>query len=383
MIGEMQFTAVMLLSLMALSLWLLLPNRVSQNRVTNLSRWLMIGALAVLVIQFALQHILGLRQTGVVQAAMLNLLLFIPGSALLSLSVLNLQRQGRLTRMEWFVGVPVWLISIALLCWAIITDGLPFKEVSERLKWAEVTASLLYCAMQLYYCRLHLKAIKSMQSALNDYSDRDHRQILDWMRFSVVVLAFMMIIVPLLIFASGWPLLVFALMLFAGIFYLWFCFVCYIVSDAAMYVREAEESSLEDQNNLDSLKDNCGKGDGGRQLSPKAFMQVSNAVDKWVGAGAYLTAGITSPMAAAEMGIPRYQLTMWLKSSGHESFSQWISSLRIAEAKRVLSENPGWTNEAVADHCGFSRSYFQKIFKKATGLSPAEFVEREQQGPRS
>lgn len=161
MIGEMQFTAVMLLSLMALSLWLLLPNRVSQNRVTNLSRWLMIGALAVLVVQFALQHILGLRQTGVVQAAMLNLLLFIPGSALLSLSVLNLQRQGRLTRMEWFVGVPVWLISIALLCWAIITDGLPFKEVSERLKWAELTASLLYCAMQLYF-----------QQSLSDGSSR-------------------------------------------------------------------------------------------------------------------------------------------------------------------------------------------------------------------
>ena len=30
-----------------------------------------------------------------------------------------------------------------------------------------------------------------------------------------------------------------------------------------------------------------------------------------------------------------------------------MTTLRIEEAKRVLLEHPDWTNEAVADHCGF------------------------------
>ncbi|MBR0165936.1 MAG: AraC family transcriptional regulator [Prevotella sp.] len=60
-------------------------------------------------------------------------------------------------------------------------------------------------------------------------------------------------------------------------------------------------------------------------------------------------------------------------SSGHKSFTRWITSLRIDEAKRILHKHPEWTNEAVADHCGFSRTHFQKIFKQETGYSPTDF----------
>ena len=103
------------------------------------------------------------------------------------------------------------------------------------------------------------------------------------------------------------------------------------------------------------------------------WSHVSRAVDRWVATGAHLKAGITSPVAADAMGIPRYQLTAWVKASGHNSFTRWITTLRIEEAKRALKEHPDWTNEAVADHCGFSRTHFQRIFKQETGLSPADF----------
>ena len=31
-------------------------------------------------------------------------------------------------------------------------------------------------------------------------------------------------------------------------------------------------------------------------------------------------------------------------------------------------------NETVADHCGFSRTHFQKIFNQETGVSPTEYL---------
>ena len=75
------------------------------------------------------------------------------------------------------------------------------------------------------------------------------------------------------------------------------------------------------------------------------------------------------------MNIPRYQLTAWVKASGHSSFTRWITSLRIEEAKRVLKEHPEWSTEGVADYCGFSsREYFHRTFRQMTGTTPANYI---------
>ena len=72
----MQFTAVVLMTLLTLKL-MLLPGKVSVNPAANKSRWMMVAGTIVLVFQFLLQLIFGLRAMGVTQAAMLNLALFI------------------------------------------------------------------------------------------------------------------------------------------------------------------------------------------------------------------------------------------------------------------------------------------------------------------
>ena len=48
----------------------------------------------------------------------------------------------------------------------------------------------------------------------------------------------------------------------------------------------------------------------------------------------------------------------------------------IEEAKILLKAHPDWSNDSIADACGFgSRSYFQTVFKENTGMTPAQFVE--------
>ena len=108
-------------------------------------------------------------------------------------------------------------------------------------------------------------------------------------------------------------------------------------------------------------------------ISSETLLHLNHIVERWLATGAHLQSGITSPVAADAMNIPRYQLTAWVKTTGHSSFTRWITSLRVEEAKRVLKDHPDWTNEAVADHCGFSRTHFHKIFKQATGVVPSEF----------
>ena len=374
--SEVQFTAVVLLSLMALALVMLLPSYVGRDRVMNRSRWLMTAALALLAVQFLLQHSLKLRQMGVTQAVELNLVFFIPCSALLGLSVLNLQRQGRLSRMERWAAVPTWVAAMACLIWAETTDGQPLLVQSERVLWAEVAASIIYAIMQIYYFVLQMRELVRLQHALDNYYDRERGQLLNWFRLSVGVLALMALSVPVLIFVEGWTLAMYAVLFFAGIFYVWFCFVRYVISHESLRVREAdrEEQRMKDEERVAAGSAHTATNTE-TVLTESVRQHIDKAVEQWLAAGGHLKNGLTSPIAAEAMGIPRYQLTEWVKTSGYASFSRWIVGLRIEEAKRTLLAHRDWSNETVADHCGFSRSHFQKTFKKETGFSPSEFLE--------
>ena len=101
---KMQFAALVLMTMLTMKL-LVLPRRAVSNPTMSTARWLMVGGTALLGVQFLLQFTLQLRTLGHVnQAIMLNLALFIPCSAMISLAVLYLQRQGRISHMERLIG---------------------------------------------------------------------------------------------------------------------------------------------------------------------------------------------------------------------------------------------------------------------------------------
>ena len=151
------------------------------------------------------------------------------------------------------------------------------------------------------------------------------------------------------------------------IFYLVDSFCYYLTSNAPQKTQEAEESRAEEEQ-AKAVQEVA------EQTERAVDEQTERAVERWTSRGGHRTAGITSPVAAAEIGIARHQLTAWVKQSGYESFSQWMTALRIDEAKRVLLEHPDWSSEAVADYCGFnSRQYFHAVFRQHTGITPTQY----------
>jgi AraC-like DNA-binding protein len=365
----MQFSAVVLLTLLTLKL-LLLPKKVGVNPAVGNARWLMTAGIILLDIQFLLQYSLGLRAMGVTQAVLVNLLLFIPCSWSISLSVLYLQRRGNVATLEKWLGGAVWMTALLLLGIAAYIDGQPLFSDTPELHWAEVVSSVLYLLLQGHYSWRHLKNLRSMRIALQNYYDRDMDGMLLWMRLSILVLMVLAIMVPLLIFVESKGLAVFGILFFVGIFYLVDSFSNYVVSSAPKRMQEAEDSEMnieEDSKEKDSEKEE------------EIDIQLSNSTDylisKWIEDGGFLQLGMKLPNAAEAIGIPKYLLSTWLKQQGH-TYANWITSLRIEEAKRTLCEHPDWTNEAVALHCGFNdRSYFQTVFKRETGMTPNDFQE--------
>ena len=404
----MQFTAIVLMIGLTLKL-LLLPRRVEENSVTGRSRWLMFGGTALLGVQFVLQMALGLREKGVTQAVMLNLTVFTLVSWLLSLAILRLLTQGRLSRVDAWLGGGVWAAETVLIAAAAMTDGETLLSGSHRLQTAETVGSVLYFAMQCYYAVRVVTLLRRMRRSLNDYYDYDISQRLEWMQVSIWVLSLLSLFVPAFIFAPGRWLMGFAVVFFYGIWYLVDSFCDYVKSsmprkvaeslspdpspnsltpgpspkERGVYSSSADNSSDKGgvySSSADNSSDKgnhsplLGRGAGGEASGDEA---VESAVAQWTAQGGHRKSGLNKSMVAGQMGVSVNLLSQWLRHR-NQSFWDWLSDLRIEEAKRIIREHPDWTNEAIADHCGFNdRSAFQKKFKEKTGMTPTEWAEQE------
>ena len=370
----MQFTAVIVLTLLTLKL-LLLPRKVAVNAVVGKARWLMVAGILLLDVQFLLQYIFGLRAMGVTQAVLVNLVLFIPASWTISLALLYLQRHGRADRTAQWIGGATWVVALLLLGVAAAIDGQPLLSDTPQLYRAEVVASLLYLLMQGYYSSRQLRNLMQMRRVLQNFYDRDADDMLRWMKLSILVLMVMAMMVPLLIFVQSTGLAIFAILFFIGIFFLVDSFCGYAVSSAPTKVIAAEENESQEDEERQIVDKELTTTNSAKELTADVLQHVEEAVDRWIEKGGYRQSGISMPAAAEAIGVPRYLLSAWLKKDQNCTYASWMNKLRIDEAKRILKENPEWNNEAVAQHCGFSdRSYFQKKFKESTGLTPAQYV---------
>ena len=70
---------------------------------------------------------------------------------------------------------------------------------------------------------------------------------------------------------------------------------------------------------------------------------------------------------------PNYLSTVFKKSTG-ATILEYITGLRIEEAKRLLRENSGMKMYEVAERVGYSdQEHFRRIFKKLSGVNPKQF----------
>ena len=74
------------------------------------------------------------------------------------------------------------------------------------------------------------------------------------------------------------------------------------------------------------------------------------------------------------MGLNRNTLSGYLNHTLNISFRDWITELRIADAKRMMIDDPLITMDEVAERAGFSgKSYFSTVFKRCEKTTPSEW----------
>ena len=368
----MQFTAVVFMIALTMKL-LLLHGRHTANKVATCSRWLMASGTLTLSLHFALQLATGLRQMGVTQAVMLNLAMFMPAAFFFSWSILLLQRRGKLSRMDWLVGPVGWLITMTILGIAAYIDGQPLFSDTPELRQAELAGATIFIMTQCYYTARETMSLLAMRHALENYYDNDTHHMLVWMQLSIIWLMLMALIVPLVIFGSGPWLLLVSFIIYFAIFYLVDSFCSYLNSSAPARMLAAEVNAEEVEQEVDDETNDASSGVEGRTLSDDAMQAIDEAVASWTARGGHRQAGLLLPLAAADIGVPKYRLTCWLHQNGLK-YTDWISALRVEEAKRIIKAHPDWQNEAVAEYCGFTERTMLRTFKKLTGMTPAQYA---------
>ena len=251
-----------------------------------------------------------------------------------------------------------------------LIDGQPLLSESPELRTAAAIGGVLYALMQGYYAWLTLHEMWRLRKSVASYYDRIMSDMLNWMERSVSLLALIALLVPLIIFMRGKRLGLFALIAFAAVFYFVICFLCYLVSNDQRLVEIAE---TQDRPSPSDEKDSTpAPSETDREAS---FAHIASAVEEWTAGGGHLQQELNIQTVADEMHVQRPLLTAWLKTTEWEVFAKWLTYLRIEEAKKVLKEHPDWSNDYVAQHCGFSsRTYFQKKFKEMVGIPPGEFI---------
>lgn len=88
----------------------------------------------------------------------------------------------------------------------------------------------------------------------------------------------------------------------------------------------------------------------------------------------YCDEDLTLPRLSQSLGVTQHQLSQFLNQHYNKNFNNYVNSFRIEDAKKLLVNEADRNTLSIALAVGFnSYSAFHSAFRKATGISPAEF----------
>ena len=98
----------------------------------------------------------------------------------------------------------------------------------------------------------------------------------------------------------------------------------------------------------------------------------------------YLETELNLQNLSDKLNLPSYQVSQAINEKLKKNFYDLVNGYRVEEAKRLLADpqNKNYTILSVGFEAGFnSKTTFNTVFKKFTGLTPTDFRQKERQSP--
>lgn len=339
-----------------------------QYRRYEVSRWLIFGAMLLLVVHFALQLALGIRAKSDELGALVNILFYTPISIVISYAIFNVIcfRQGR--RRYLLIGFSGYVLVLAAFFIGVLVEKSLYIGPFLYVMLALFGCCLLYCILTTYIeMRHHRKIIEEDSAADLLPYDRYTGACYLLVGASVMMLTVGIVYRPALYVVA--PLMLLSQFVFV------MSFIGYgfniVPVEIAMYSGE----SYRDRR---SISPQAQRGETSTGLAPERISAISTALQKWCDEGGFRESTINLTLLSNRLGISRSELSLYFEKHLNSSFRIWLSDIRFQVAKRMLRERPNYNNDAISSECGFSsHAHLYKVFKMKTGLTPGQWKEKE------
>jgi len=239
------------------------------------------------------------------------------------------------------------------------TDGYYYYNLILRMIIASISFSYAYES---------IKIVKTYSSTLlNEYSNTEKLK-LNWLRtllYSFMILSVIFVLTTIVTFGDRYPQFDY------NIYYVFFVFVfIYILSYKTLsQPKIVAFNDLETEKKVTSTK-----------TPPKEVSDLSNEAELikefMTTQKPYLNGELTATELAEQLQLSRHRLSLILNEALDQNFYDFINQYRVEEfMNRVNSpENDHLTLLGIAFDAGFnSKTTFNTIFKKATGLTPSQY----------
>lgn len=212
--------------------------------------------------------------------------------------------------------------------------------------------------ISLVFLKSYRKCVKDINNYYSEYSVESY---VHWMyKVSVLIIIYGLSFTFVSSTNKEWI----AAFSFLGIFMIAYIAICY--NNYLMYVEKINQSQ---ENNSDE-----NEAEGQIIKEPLSYAEIECGLQTWIEERGFLKERITIASLCTELNTNRTYLSYYINNTYGCSFRDFISRLRIDEAKRLLIEDFSKDINEIAITTGFSStSNFYRTFRKFENKTPAAY----------
>ena len=154
----------------------------------------------------------------------------------------------------------------------------------------------------------------------------------------------------------------------------------YWIGYQGLYRYNLVQDRIHLRRTLASNQKYIGLAESSKPYEPERYREDFKGVHAYVvGNQKFMDSELSMGSLAAELEISSSHLSKVINNCSGYNFPDYINSLRVEQAKKLLAdpEFKDYTIVAIGLECGFnSRSTFYTAFKKFTNITPSEFIKK-------
>lgn len=359
------------------------------------ARWLIFVGIMGLAAHYLMQMRYGFRAVDDAVGATVNALVYAPCFSLISMGIFHIEATHVRRRRVYAVCA-----AINLAIFACFFIGC-FHYGSMRIGAWLYAMQALFAANVVYCIVVIVREIIKRRRLLETMAGGDIMPYVRYSRASLLILFFPAVVSPFAIISTK------LLYFFAPLGLMAFLF--FVLSFVALgYSYQPKESLLDEEAEEkvspvvvvaqqeetvaqqavalhgDACHDGAAHdGDKAKEQQTATLLpedrrkQIQQRLDEWCAALGYRDGAVNLLLLSHTIHISKDDLTLFFDQCLNTTFRIWLSDIRFAAAKKMMIENPEYSNDIISSECGFtSRTHLYRIFKTREACTPTVWRER-------